>query len=99
MPALAERYLSSWYKIAAKANWSNLASLKQTFGSADQVGHYVVFDIGNNHYRLIALVKYCQGTGYLVRQEGDGPRGIRQANVARRVRLPHSSPEEGIGSA
>jgi mRNA interferase HigB len=63
---MAERCLSSWYKLAAKANWSDFASLKQTFGSADQVGHCVVFDVGNNHYRLIALVKYsARGRGTL----------------------------------
>ena len=54
----AKRDLSTWYKLAKNANWANFASLKRTFGSADQVGHCVVFDVGNNRYRLIGLVKY-----------------------------------------
>ena len=33
-------------------------ALRQTFGSADQVGNCVVFDVGNNRYRLIGRVKY-----------------------------------------
>jgi mRNA interferase HigB len=63
---IAKRDLSAWYKIADKASWSNFAALKQTFGSADQVGHCVVFDVGNNRYRLVALVKYsAKGRGTL----------------------------------
>jgi len=54
----AKRVLSTWYKLAKNANWANFASLKRTFGSADQVGHCVVFDVGKNRYRLIGLVKY-----------------------------------------
>jgi mRNA interferase HigB len=54
----AERALSAWYKIASKAEWANFAGLKQTVGSADQVGNCVVFDIGNNRYRLIGRVLY-----------------------------------------
>jgi len=54
----AERWLSAWYKIAKTAEWKNFAGLKQTFGSADQVGNCVVFDVGNNRYRLITRVFY-----------------------------------------
>ena len=54
----SERALSAWYKIASKAEWANFAGLKQTFGSADQVGNCVVFDVGNNRYRLIGRVVY-----------------------------------------
>jgi mRNA interferase HigB len=52
------RALSAWYKIASKAEWANLTGLKRTFGPADQVGNCVVFDIGNNRYRLIGRVFY-----------------------------------------
>lgn len=54
----AERWLSAWYKIVKKADWPNFAGLKQTFGSADQVDNCVVFDVGNNRYRLISRVFY-----------------------------------------
>lgn len=65
---IAKRDLSTWYKITDKADWAHFGALKQTFGSADQVGHCVVFDVGNNRYRLIALVKYRvngQGTVFV----------------------------------
>jgi mRNA interferase HigB len=58
---VAERFLSAWRKIAEHAEWSNFSSFKQTFGSADQVGNCVVFDVGNNRFRLIGRVNYAKG--------------------------------------
>lgn len=54
----AQKDLSAWYKAATKAGWKDFAGLKQTFGSADPVGNCVVFDVGNNRYRLIGRIKY-----------------------------------------
>ena len=63
---IAENDLSTWFKIASKADWPNFAALKQTFGSADKVGYCVVFDVGNNRYRLIGIVKHkSNGKGVL----------------------------------
>ena len=61
---VAERDLSVWYKLARKAEWPNFALLKQTFGSADAVGNCVVFDVGNNRYRLIGRINYTKGIIY-----------------------------------
>src|ERR1700747_3011122 len=58
--AFAERDLAAWYKLAKNARWANFATLKQTFGSADQVGNCVVFDVGNNRFRLIGRVNYAR---------------------------------------
>lgn len=64
---IAKRDLSTWYKIAKSAEWSNFAALKQTFGSADQVGDCIVFDVGNNRFRLIGRVRYGSGILYVLR--------------------------------
>ena len=61
--ARAERDRSAWYKAARHAEWANFGMLKQTFGSADRVGNCVVFDVGNNRYRLIGRVKYARDDG------------------------------------
>jgi mRNA interferase HigB len=63
---LAERDLSAWHKVAKNAEWANFAALKQTFGSADQVGNCVVFDVGNNRFRLIGRVNYVRGIIYVL---------------------------------
>ncbi len=77
---IAERDLSTWYKLAKGAAWANFGGLKQTFGSADQVGNCVVFDVGNNRYRLIGRVNYEAGILYVLRvmdhAEYDGKRWV-----------------------
>ena len=64
---IAERDLCAWHKAAKNAEWDNFGDLKQTFGSADQVGNCVVFDVGNNRFRLIGRVKYKRGIIYVLR--------------------------------
>ena len=64
---VAERDLSAWYKPARSAAWPNFGALRQTFGSADQVGNCVVFDVGNNRFRLIGRVNYARGIIYVLR--------------------------------
>lgn len=63
----AEIDLAAWYKIAKKAQWRNFGDLRQTFGSADQVGDCVVFDVGNNRYRLIGRIRYDSGKLFVLR--------------------------------
>jgi mRNA interferase HigB len=62
----AETSLTAWYRVTKKANWQNLAELKQTYPSADLVGRYVLFNIGGNKYRLIARIVYRSQTVFVV---------------------------------
>ncbi len=55
---LAERDLTSWHTLARGADWDNFGALKQTFGTADAVGNCVVFDVGNNRFRLVGRINY-----------------------------------------
>lgn len=51
--------LQDWYKRSRKANWNNFAELKNTFNSVDSVGNdRYIFNIKDNHYRLIAIVRF-----------------------------------------
>jgi mRNA interferase HigB len=54
----AKEALDRWYRIAKRATWTTFAEVKQTFGAADFVAPYVVFDIGGNKYRLIAEINF-----------------------------------------
>ena len=57
--AVAKAPLSAWYRIARKAVWASFPDVLATFNSADQVkGGKVVFNIGGNNYRLVALMGY-----------------------------------------
>lgn len=50
--------LSEWYKVAQHAAWDKFGDVRQDYPSADQVGKFVVFNIGGNKYRLIAVIHY-----------------------------------------
>jgi mRNA interferase HigB len=64
---IAERHFTAWTKLAKNAEWTNFAAVRQTFGTADQVGNCVVFDVGNNRYRLIGRVTYRRGIIYVLK--------------------------------
>ena len=42
---IAQRDLTAWYTATKDVQWANFGALKHTFGSADQVGDCVVFDV------------------------------------------------------
>jgi len=58
----AEAPLKTWFKVASRGSFRNLAELKQTFKSVDYVraggqGFYL-FNIGGNKYRLVAAIHF-----------------------------------------
>jgi mRNA interferase HigB len=59
--------LDTWYRIAKKATWRNLAEARVTFPTADAVGRFTVFNIKGNTYRLIVEIHY-RSQVILVRQ-------------------------------
>ena len=56
----AETSLHHWYRIVKNEDCKDFSEIKNLFSSADQVGNFVVFNIGGNNYRLIALIRYQQ---------------------------------------
>jgi mRNA interferase HigB len=79
---LARSAFLAWYDVTKNVDWANFGALKQTFRTADQVGNCVVFDVGNNRFRLIGRVKYQKGIVYVLRAmdhaEYDQQRWIHQ---------------------
>lgn len=61
----AQVALEDWYKVARQAEWEKFADVRETFGSADQVGKFTVFDISGNKYRLIAVIHFNRGIVYI----------------------------------
>ena len=57
--------LARWHRIVERSTFSDYASLRQTFQSADVVGQYTVFNIGGNKYRLIASIHFDRGKVYV----------------------------------
>jgi mRNA interferase HigB len=50
--------LDYWYRIVRQETFRNFADVKRVFPIADQVGNFVVFNIGGNKYRFIAFLRY-----------------------------------------
>lgn len=53
--------LESWYQVVRQAEWENFAAGREAFNTADSVGLFVVFEIGGNKYRLIAVIHHNRG--------------------------------------
>ena len=57
--------LSHWYRLMKNGAFRTLAQLRETFPSADLVGHLTVFNIGGNKVRLIAALHYNRQKVYI----------------------------------
>ena len=54
----SKKPLEVWFKIVRMSQYRAFSELKMTFPKADKVGERIVFDIGGNKYRLIAVVHF-----------------------------------------
>lgn len=54
----AETPLRAWVKLIEHSRFEGFNELRRTFPAADEVDRYVVFDIGGNKYRLIAVIHF-----------------------------------------
>lgn len=54
----AETRLRAWYRTVQASEWHTFADVRRTFGSADVVGAFVVFNVGGNNYRVICRIQY-----------------------------------------
>jgi mRNA interferase HigB len=55
---MAEIPLRNWFKLLSQVEPTNFAELKELFGSVDLVKDYIIFDIGGNKFRIIAIVYF-----------------------------------------
>lgn len=50
--------LQAWRKIIETGVFNGYADFKKSFNSVDKVGHYYVFDIAGNKYRLVSSIHF-----------------------------------------
>ncbi len=50
--------LEEWFKKASHCPATSFSALRQTFGSADYVDGFTIFDVGGNRYRIASVVHY-----------------------------------------
>jgi mRNA interferase HigB len=61
----AANSLSNWKKAVVEARWDSFADVKATFNSADWFEGAIIFDIGGNNIRLIAVCRFELGRLYI----------------------------------
>jgi len=57
----AEQPLRNWHTVAEHSRFTDLVDLKRSFGTADYVPPYTVFDVAGNKFRVVVLVRYRDG--------------------------------------
>src|SRR3972149_10415032 len=62
----AEQPLRAWYTDARRANWKSPAEIKAVYRTASILNNNrVIFNIKGNRYRLVVVVEYSQGKGFI----------------------------------
>jgi mRNA interferase HigB len=54
----AEGPLKAWHQVVTDADWENPSDVKAIYNTVDQVGKKLVFNLGGNKFRLIAVIDY-----------------------------------------
>lgn len=57
--------LRNWKRAVIEASWDKFTDVKKTFNSADWYEGAVIFDIGGNNIRLIAVCRFEIGRLYI----------------------------------
>ena len=57
--------LEAWYRLVKTSSYSSFIEIKRTFGSADHVPPFVVFDVGGNNFRVIGALHYGRQKLYI----------------------------------
>jgi mRNA interferase HigB len=50
--------LEEWFRKASQLRAASFPDLRRTFGSADYVEGYTLFDVGGNKYRMATVIHY-----------------------------------------
>lgn len=58
--------LRRWEAVVRESSWSSFQDMRATFNTVDYIAGKIVFDIGGNNYRLVAVVDY-RGQQVIVR--------------------------------
>jgi mRNA interferase HigB len=61
----SKKPLLRWFKIMNQTMFRDFNALRLVFSSADKVDDLVVFNVGGNNYRLIALIHFNRKKIYI----------------------------------
>jgi mRNA interferase HigB len=61
----AKAPLCAWCRIVEHGSFSDFNTLKATFGAADYVAPYTLFNVGGNRFRVVAVIHYDRRRIYI----------------------------------
>jgi mRNA interferase HigB len=61
----SQTVINEWFRKASQTTAISFPSLRETFGSADYVDGYTLFDVGGNKYRIAAVIHYDKQRMYI----------------------------------
>jgi mRNA interferase HigB len=54
----AKEPLGAWFRLIESTDFVDFNGVRRTFGAADYLAPFTIFDIGGNKYRVIAVIHY-----------------------------------------
>jgi mRNA interferase HigB len=61
----AKEPLSAWFRVVERGEFADFNAIKGTFGAADYVAPYTIFDLGGNKFRVITAIHYNRSRVYI----------------------------------
>jgi mRNA interferase HigB len=61
----AKHSLSAWFRVMERSEFADFNGVKGTFGTADYVAPYTIFDVGGNKLRVITAIHYNRERVYI----------------------------------
>jgi len=61
----AKTPLAAWFRVLEASDFADFNAIKRTFGAADYLAPYTIFDVGGNKYRVIAVNHYNRKRVYI----------------------------------
>lgn len=61
----AKPALQEWFRRLSNCSAASFPELRQTFGSADYVDGFVIFDVGGNKYRIAVVIHFDKQRAYV----------------------------------
>jgi mRNA interferase HigB len=61
----ARPMLEEWFRKASRTVAASFPALRETFGAADYVDGYTIFDVGGNRWRIAAVIHYDKQRVYV----------------------------------
>ena len=77
--------LTAWFRVMQSTDFADFNAIRKTFGAADYVAPYTVFDVGGNKYRVIVVIHYNRQRVY-VRHVFDHAEYDRWSNTMRQTK-------------